>query len=396
MPQLKPLPDCQGPKLECFIDDIAACDFNLIERLGSGCHSQVWKAEINGKVYAIKLFFNLWAHEPNFIMDPIDDFTHDLDDGYEPPEEMSQMSQSTIASLRLHATSFYNECRVFGRLKELGRENLAVKSYGYLQFDLSDEKVQRHFLPFGDGARRTLAFRGNKEPTDEDVIRCLMQHDDLRIPMMAIVKDWVPSFEGPKLVRDVPEARKYWLPVGEDWAVVKRSIGHLPRLLRNLRELHRSGIVIRDLKEQQYLDGQLVDFSFAWTIPHILGPESGLRPPWSFESMAAWDLQCFQTILDDFDKKAERAVPRIRKHNLVARQGDDMYQRLRPRPQSYGPPLPMLVYDAKTKPMVHRPPFDPAKFNWRAVQKPTKKVATGRVTRTKAPQRRATKKRGTK
>ncbi|KAG9502274.1 hypothetical protein J7337_005101 [Fusarium musae] len=400
MPQLKPLPDCQGPKLECFIDDIAACNFKLIERLGSGCHSQVWKAEINGKVYAIKLFFSLWAHEPNFIMDPIDDFTHDLDDGYEPPEEMSRMSQSTIASLRLHATSFYNECRVFGRLKELGRENLAVKSYGYLQFDLSDEKVQRHFLPFGNGARRTLAFRGNKEPTDEDVIRCLMQHDDLGIPMMAIVKEWVPSSEGPKLVRDVPEGRKYWLPAGEDRAVVKRSIGHLPRLLRNLRELHKSGIVIRDLKEQQYLDGQLVDFSFAWTIPHILGPESGLRPPWSFESMAAWDLECFQTILNDFDKKAERAVPRIRKHNLVARQSDDMYQRLRPRPQLYGPVLPMLVYDAKTKPMVHRPPFDPAKFNWRAVQKPTKKVATGRVTRTKAPQRRALreapKKRGTR
>ncbi|KAF4499369.1 hypothetical protein FAGAP_4442 [Fusarium agapanthi] len=392
MPQLKPLPDCQGPKLECFIDDITTCDFKLIKRLGSGCHSQVWKAEINGKVYAIKLFFSLWAREPSFLMDPIDDETHDLDDGYEPPEEMGQMSQSTIASLRLHATSFYNECRVFGRLKELGREDLAVKSYGYLQFDLSDEKVQRHFLPFGNGARKTLGFRGNKEPTDEDVIRCLLQHDDLRIPMMAIVKEWVPSSEGPKLVR--------WPPPRPDRAVVKKGIGHLPRLLRNLRELHKSGIVIRDLKWQQYLDGQLVDFSFAWTIPHILGPESGLRPPWSFESMAAWDLQCFQTILNDFDKQAERTVPRLRKHNLVARQSDDMYQRLRPRPQSYGPVLPMLVYDAETQPMVHRPPFDPAKFNWRAVQKTTKKVATGRVTKTKAPQKRApreaSKKRGTK
>ncbi|RKL37167.1 hypothetical protein BFJ72_g7823 [Fusarium proliferatum] len=116
--------------------------------------------------------------------------------------------------------------------------------------------------------------------------------------------------------------------------------------------------------------------------------------------MAAWDLQCFQTILDDFDKQAELAVPRLRKHNLVAWQSDDMYQRLRPRPQSYGPALPMLVCDANTKPMVHRPPFDPAKFNWQAIQKPTMKGATGRVTKTKAPQRRAlrkaSKKRGTK
>ena len=54
MPQLKPLPDCEGPKLECFIDDITTCDFKIVGLLGTGAHSQVWKAEINGKVYAIK------------------------------------------------------------------------------------------------------------------------------------------------------------------------------------------------------------------------------------------------------------------------------------------------------------------------------------------------------
>ncbi|KAJ0143649.1 Obg-like ATPase 1 [Fusarium oxysporum f. sp. albedinis] len=319
MPQLKPLPDCEGPKLECFIDDITTCDFKLLGPLGSGCHSQVWKAEINGKVYAIKMvrprYQGLWI-------------------------------------------------------------------YGYLQFDLSDDKVQRHFLPFGNGARRHLASLGNKDPTDVDVIRRTMQHDDLRIPMMAIVKEWVHSFEGTKWVQ----------LIGGDWASresVKRDIGHLPRLLRNLRELHKSGIVIRDLKWQQYLDGQLVDFSFAWTIPHIFGPESGLRPRWTFESMAAWDLKCFQTILNEFDDRAEISVPRLRKHNLVAWQSDDMYERLRPRPQLYGPALPMLVYDGNFQPMVHHPPFDPAKFNWRAVQKLTKKGATRRVTKTKAPQRRA-------
>lgn len=54
MPQLKPLPDCEGPKLECFIDDITTCDFKIVKMLGTGAHSKVWKAEINGKVYAIK------------------------------------------------------------------------------------------------------------------------------------------------------------------------------------------------------------------------------------------------------------------------------------------------------------------------------------------------------
>jgi hypothetical protein len=151
---------------------------------------------------------------------------------------------------------------------------------------------------------------------------------------------------------------------------------------------------------QQYLDGKLVDFSFAWTIPHIFGPESGLKPRWSFESMAAWDLKCFQDMLDCFDRKADETAPRMRKHNLVAWRKDDVYDRLWPRPQMYGPSLPMLIYDSPVQPMMHRPPFDPAKFNWWAVQKPTKKVATGRVTKTKAPQRRALreapKKRGSK
>ncbi|KAF4955582.1 hypothetical protein FGADI_4417 [Fusarium gaditjirri] len=322
-------------------------------------------------------------------MDPID---NDIPDLYDDPvlvEPSSQMSQATIDSLRLHATSFYNECRVFGRLKELGREDLAIKAYGYLQFDLTDEKVQQHFLPFGNNTRIGLT-RGNKETTDEDVLRHFMQIDDLSRPMMAIVKEWVDCSGIPKYERTVINGQECWLKKHPDRTVVKRDIGHLPRLLRNLRELHKSGIVVRDLKWQQYLDGQLVDFSFAWTIPHIFGPESGLRPRWTFESMAAWDLRCFQAILDDFDRSAERQVPRLRKHSLVAWQKDDMYQRLRPRPQSYVPPLPMLVYDDRFQAMMPRPPFDPAKFNWRAVQKSTKKgaVPPGASPRQRHPQRR--------
>ncbi|KAH7184707.1 uncharacterized protein B0J16DRAFT_319506 [Fusarium flagelliforme] len=375
MPQLKPLPDCEGPKLECFIDDITTCDFKIVGKLGVGVHSQVWKAEINGKVYAIKTFFYHSTQVPDFEMCPIDeDVVYQYDDG-SLPIPSSDITQATIDSLRLHATSFYNECRVFGRLKELDREHLAIKAYGYLQFDLSDEKVQRHFLPFGNDSRKHLALIGNKEPHDEDVIRHFMAHDNLSRPIMGIVKEWVDSIEG----------LEAWQSYDRD--LVKRNIGHMPRLLRNVRALHKSGIVVRDLGGLQYLDGQLVDFSFAWTIPHIFGPESGLRPRWSFESMAAWDLQCFQDMLDELDRKAELAVPRLRKHKLTAWPKHDISERLRPRSHSYRPPLPMLVRDDdQLNLMWHRPPFDPARFNWRATQKPTKKgaSATGRVTKTKA------------
>ena len=316
-------------------------------------------------------------------MDPIDnDITYEYDEG-SCPKPSSDITQATIDSLRLHATTFYNECRVFGRLKELGREHLAVKAYGYLQFDLSDEKVQRHFLPFGNGARQRLALSGNKEPSDEDVIRHFMEHDDLSKPMMGIVKEWVDSIEGADA----------W--ASRDPDTIKRYIGHMPRLLRNLKELHKSGIVIRDVQGPQYLNGQLVDFSCAWTIPHIFGPESGVRPRWTFESIAAWDLLSFQTMLNELDWKAESAVPRLRKHNLTAWPNDDLYfERLRPRPRFYGPVLPILTLDDdQGHIMWSRPPFDPAKFNWRAIQKSTKKAAsaTGRVTKTKAPSKKKAK-----
>ncbi|KAK2692435.1 hypothetical protein QWA68_008447 [Fusarium oxysporum] len=372
MPPSKPLPDCDGPKLECFLDDITTGDFKILGFLGAGCHSQVWKAEIYGEVYAIKIFSDLGAKEPSFIMSAFDKAPESEDDP-EPLVANDELSQSTIDSLRLHATSFYNECRVFGRLKELDREHLAIKAYGYLKFDLDDARVQQYFLPFMQAEQATLARQGKTSPTTADMICSRFQHYDLKTPLMAIVKEWIPL------------RRHQTMP----HVLTQKQMRSLPRLLRNLHELHKSGIVVRDLKMQQYLDGKLADFSFAWTIPHIFGPESGLRPRWSFESMAAWDLKCFQDMLNCFDRKAEEMVPRMRKHNQVAWRKDDVYEHLRPRPQMYGPFLPLLIYDSDVKLMRYRPPFDPAKFNWRTVQKSTKKGVTGRVTKTKAPQRRA-------
>lgn len=54
MPTLKPLPDCEGPKLECFTDDLSKHDFKFLEYLGEGCHSVVLKARIDGKFYVVK------------------------------------------------------------------------------------------------------------------------------------------------------------------------------------------------------------------------------------------------------------------------------------------------------------------------------------------------------
>ncbi|KAJ4247131.1 hypothetical protein NW762_013269 [Fusarium torreyae] len=364
MPTLKPLPDCEGPKLECFSDDIMAHDFKLLTFLGKGCHSVVFKAEIDGKIYVIKFFFAHSSKNPEYQMAPIDEGYDAIEGESSVPLVASDtMPQSAIDSLFMHATSFYNECRAYGRLKELSREHLAIKAHGYLRVHLNDQ-IREQF---------TAAMQKDT-PGCPDVTLDVMMHEDLDVPVMAIVKDWVPDH------------RLYWYDPEyspeNSRKVEQRQINHLPRMLRNLRQLHKCGIVVRDLKEVQYYEGQLGDLSHAWTIPHIFGPESGLRPRWNFASMAAWDLKCFQQMLDDYDDIAREAEPPLKTHNLVAWRNDQAYGRLRPRPEMHGPFLPMLAYDdPRVWDLKDFPPYDPAEFNWKAAQKKTKKASTGGVTK---------------
>ncbi|KPA35649.1 hypothetical protein FLAG1_11635, partial [Fusarium langsethiae] len=98
-------------------------------------------------------------------------------------------------------------------------------------------------------------------------------------PVYAIVKDWVQDHRN---ADGSPMSNQ----------VKARQIKHIPKMLCNLHQLHKCGIVIRDLKEQQYYEGQIADFSHAWTVPHLLAPGNDVRPAWAWKSMAAWDLHC--------------------------------------------------------------------------------------------------------
>jgi hypothetical protein len=141
-------------------------------------------------------------------------------------------------------------------------------------------------------------------------------------------------------------------------------------MLRNLRQLHKCGIVVRDLKDQQYYEGQLCDFSHAWTIPHILGPEGGILSRWAFLSMAAWDLKCFHLMAESMNDGADLAEPPLKRCTSIVSRSQERCGSLRPRPSMQGPFLPMLAYDcSKPGDMNYYPPFDPALFNWRAIQK---------------------------
>ncbi|RKL37158.1 hypothetical protein BFJ72_g7814 [Fusarium proliferatum] len=357
MPTLKPLPDCEGPKLECFTDDLTKHNFKFLQLLGSGCHSTVVKAEIDGKIYVIKLFFPIFVDEPNFHMAPIDEEICEGDDDYKEPVTASdKMPQHVIDSLRVQATSFNNECRAYGRLKELGREHLAVKVHGYLRLYIHqiDEHIQSMI-------RSTIP---DAQYTTLDVME--MNQDEADLPIMAIVKDWIPDHRKPtgEMTREAEQ----------------RQINHLPRMLRNLRQLHKCGIVVRDLKSQQYYEGHLGDFSHAWTIPHIFGPEGGNRPPWAFASMAAWDLKCFHDMVKSMNESADMAEPPLNRCKSIIPRNEERCESLRPRPSRQRPFLPMLAYDCSSPgTMDYYPPFDPALFNWRAIQKRATKKSMGDI-----------------
>ncbi|KAM0347405.1 hypothetical protein ACHAPU_004926 [Fusarium lateritium] len=117
---MKPLPDYPGPKLKCFTDDITKHDFKVLDHLGGGTHSVVYKVEIDGKICAVKLFNHVGTKSPAYQMWAFDEDVMDENEDWEPPKAGKDgLSQSTIDSLFLDSTSFHCECRVYGRLKRI-------------------------------------------------------------------------------------------------------------------------------------------------------------------------------------------------------------------------------------------------------------------------------------
>jgi Kinetochore Sim4 complex subunit FTA2 len=59
-------------------------------------------------------------------------------------------------------------------------------------------------------------------------------------------------------------------------AIVKELVQNKKRLSRvaqmrdDLLTLHKMGIYVQDIHEENYIEGKLVDFSRSWTDPHIM------------------------------------------------------------------------------------------------------------------------------
>ncbi|RSL62423.1 hypothetical protein CEP53_004758 [Fusarium sp. AF-6] len=314
----KSLPECEGPKLEPFPHDMGADHVEFLSQLVMDTtHATIIKIKIDDKFYALKLFYGDREsidvpNQEEYESGPIETMSREVFDQ--------------------HFLPFENECRAFGRLKELGREYLAVKVHGYVAIQ-DPEPISRK-------------------------LRRLWAKDE----SMGIVKDWVDKMEFDHPFED-PEAGQTFY----DWACLGPS---LPRMLKDLHELHESGIVVRDLSLQQYVRGTLVDLSMAWTIPHPYGPGGGWKPRWTFQSLAAKDLYDFQTnVIDEWRIVAKRPqeypeperIPKV--CSLRAYDTVDKTRNMRPRPDRQRPFLPMVSYKEDGLEMVQLPRHDPGDFD---------------------------------
>jgi len=96
----------------------------------------------------------------------------------------------------------------------------------------------------------------------------------------------------------------------------------VPQMLKDFAALRRMFVYMRDVRADNYLGGKIVDFSCAWTAPHIL-VSTYLRNWDVIDSDLQWDLEQFDEMIKDAGINTwRRASP-----------NPEYLSKLRPRPE---------------------------------------------------------------
>ncbi|KAI8725507.1 hypothetical protein NCS52_00122000 [Fusarium sp. LHS14.1] len=341
MPALIPLPLGDGPKLQPFSYNLLSNDVEFLEILGhNGIHGVIVKTRIRSRLCAIKFFTETENSEPE-----------------QSASWYPKIPREKATEFESHFIPFYQECCAFGRLKQVNCEHLAVKVYGYvsLKVDQALERKMRNAL------LKLPRLSTARPPTAKSL---LITSSEIK----GIAKDWV-------------EPAKYWretdIPSHRIDSILTAS--HFPRMLEDLHEIHRCGIVIRDMSISQYVNGVLVDFSMAWTMPHPFGPSGwNLEPTWTFQSLAAWDLYCFQTrVLEVWKNFLRDALGTMQRECRLQAYRHPAQYMLRAQPSRQRPFLPITNHEEIELDMIDLPRHDPGAFNLDVVRKQNKRKRAG-------------------
>ncbi|KAK7699882.1 hypothetical protein SLS64_011312 [Diaporthe eres] len=118
-----------------------------------------------------------------------------------------------------------------------GREDLAVRAYGYVPLTQAQERQVTVAL-----GEEYIDWEKSLKPLDcSGIFTRFEAHRHARV--RAIVKELVPSTE--------------------PWTAPQ-----IPQIYADLEELHALGILVRDMHQGNYLGGKLINFSQAWIMYH--------------------------------------------------------------------------------------------------------------------------------
>ncbi|KAI1735542.1 kinetochore Sim4 complex subunit FTA2-domain-containing protein [Xylaria scruposa] len=221
---LVPLPHCDGPKLQPF-DFGGPQAIEFLEYIGEGLHAHVFKVAIRGQIYALKLF--------RFVFDR---------DWRSPKGRWGRDDRELMSAFYDYSEPFSCECRAFGRLREAGREELAVRCFGYMLLDEKHERALAAQFP-------NVLFDGNAWfPGGGKMRTRFLGRDGRAPPIRGIVK----QFGQPK-----HDAEQLWPALAR-------------KMLRDIRALQQLGIMHIDVAARQIIDDKFCDFSTAVTVPHFI------------------------------------------------------------------------------------------------------------------------------
>ena len=158
-----------------------------------------------------------------------------------------------------HLDPFYAECRAYGRIEENKLNGkIAVHCYGFTAVSA----LQEVFLS------ETFDVSEWDRPPEEYSLP-VAERQSFR----AIVKDLIED--------ETPFNKKM-----------------VARMLKDLLSLRRMALFVRDVREDNYRSGKLVDFSVSWTAPHIM-LSNLLFDDEDIEEDTGWELTLFDTMIQD-------------------------------------------------------------------------------------------------
>ncbi|KAI0857160.1 hypothetical protein F4860DRAFT_506253 [Xylaria cubensis] len=238
---LVPLPRCEGPKLQPF-DFGGPQAIEFLKYVGDGLHGHVFKFR--------------WVYDSDWFG----------------PWRGCRKDRELMSAFYDYSDPFSCECRAFGRLREAGREELAVRCFGYMLLDEKHERALAAQFP-------DVLFNGNYwDPDGKDMRTRFLGRDGRAPPIRGIVKHFghQPEHEAEEL-----------------WPALAR------KMLRDITALQELGIMHIDVAGRQMIDNKICDFSTAVTVPHfITTPE--LNPHVTPSMRSVMELDTFKLAIGDY------------------------------------------------------------------------------------------------